>query len=324
MAEPDELTLEIARHLEVDWQYDQELLVGRCAAQAPDLGKRRQGPTLLPPERSRLLTAVGGCLWNRRGNRPLANGSESLAPYAVLVGPTGGLVSIPGTAYQLVVLLVLVMPGVVYSAVRSRLRGPTADDRDVGVRILRAMVVSAALDSLYGLILGPRLVTLAGSRNGSQTLQGFALHTRELATWAFFLLFVVPTLLACVLHGVSWRRVDRWWRWSPRRQTGYHPTPTAWDYAAPRHGGCFVRIRLSDGRFVGGWLGENAFMATYPEARDIYIDSQWRLDHDGTFLHRLDGTLGLHVSLSSADVVEWLDAPSDPVGPHSTQIDRVG
>jgi hypothetical protein len=70
-------------------------------------------------------------------------------------------VDVPGTLFQLAVLLLLVMPGVVFAAVRSRLRGPTPDDRDTGVRVLRAMMVSAALDTIYAFALGPHFVSLA-------------------------------------------------------------------------------------------------------------------------------------------------------------------
>jgi Family of unknown function (DUF6338) len=198
--------------------------------------------------------------------------------------------SIPSTAYQLAVLLVLVMPGIVYSAVRSRLRGPTPDDREVGARILRAIMVSAVLDSLYLIVVGPRLVKLVDSTDPAE-------HIREAGVWALILIFVVPAVVAFLVNGLDWdwrnRAIPR-----VRRQKGYYPTPTAWDFAAPKLGDYFVRIRLSDGRFVGGWLGAKSYLSTYPESRDMYIDRQWRIDHDdGTFLGPVEGTCGVYVPL---------------------------
>lgn len=228
--------------------------------------------------------------------------------------------SIPGTAYQLVVLLVLVMPGIVYAAARGRLRGPGPDDRDASVRVLRAMMISAALDTLYVVALGPHFLALHRDRGPRAGQQGWALHSRELAAWAFLLLFLLPALLAFVLHGLNWEPVKgSRWKHRAKRHRSYHPTPTAWDYAAPPHlGGCFVRIRLVDGRFVGGWLGDNSFVSSYPEARDIFIDRQWRLDAAGTMLRPLERTLGVYVNLEGAQLVEWVSGPQETAVDSST------
>jgi hypothetical protein len=210
--------------------------------------------------------------------------------------------SIPGTAYQLVILLVLVLPGVVYSAMARHIRGRMPEDQDVGSLVLRSMMVSAALDSAYLIAFGPRLITLARSADPAK-------YAREAGLWALLLLFVVPSIVAFVFEGFDWRPEGR--RLPKLKQLGYHPTPTAWDYAAPRHGDCFVRIRLSDGKFVGGWIGKS-FVSTYPEPRDIYIGSQWYIDQDnGRFLGRIPATRGLYVALSNVELIEWMDSAEE-------------
>jgi hypothetical protein len=87
---------------------------------------------------------------------------------------------------------------------------------------------------------------------------------------ALLLLVVIPSVLA-ILAQIRFRRS----RWPFRLAPVYHPTPTAWDRAAPERGYCFVRIWTDDGHWVGGWVGPQGFLSTYPEPREIFIDQEW-------------------------------------------------
>jgi hypothetical protein len=68
--------------------------------------------------------------------------------------------NIPGTAFQLAALFLVVMPGIVYLAVQHRFHGPTPESLQTGNRVLRAVMVSAVFDSLYLMALGPHFVWL--------------------------------------------------------------------------------------------------------------------------------------------------------------------
>lgn len=61
---------------------------------------------------------------------------------------------IPETTHQIVALIVVVLPGIVYAAVRSATRGLSRHDRGISTRLLQATVVGVVLDSLYLLLLG--------------------------------------------------------------------------------------------------------------------------------------------------------------------------
>ncbi|UQX10097.1 DUF6338 family protein [Candidatus Mycobacterium methanotrophicum] len=50
---------------------------------------------------------------------------------------------------QAVTLLLAVIPGFIYQGTRSRLRGPTPDEQEVTVRVLRALATSGFLALLY-------------------------------------------------------------------------------------------------------------------------------------------------------------------------------
>lgn len=75
-----------------------------------------------------------------------------------------------------------------------------------------------------------------------------------------------------------------------------------------------MRLRLHDGRYVGGWLGAQAFTSMHPEPRDLFIDVQWQLDVYGTFLAPTPWAHGMYVSAAEVNVIEWLAPPHAP--PH--------
>ena len=209
---------------------------------------------------------------------------------------------VPGSVFQLAAVLLLVVPGIVYAAVRRRLTGPLPDDKDFSVRLVRAVAISAVLDLVYALVAGPRILEIASRPPevpGGPS--GQLVHPRSAAALALVLLVVVPT----VLGALAQIRL-RLSRCPLGLAPVHHPVPTAWDRAAPNRGNCFVRVFTSDGHWVGGWVGPEAYVSTYPEPRDIFISVEWALDDDGAFLHAVPDSLGLFVPLSGSERVAWV------------------
>jgi Family of unknown function (DUF6338) len=205
----------------------------------------------------------------------------------------------------------------VFGTVLQRLRGPTPEDRDVGTRVLRAAAVGVGLDLVYVLTAGPTLVRQFRAADSATTHSAaFVLHPREAALWALLLVAVIPGLLSLIVHAQAvLRDAPRGLTVAERLRrvahTTYRTTPTAWDYIALKRGGCFVRIRLPEGEYIGGWVDERAFVSGYPEPRDLFIASQWALDPQGRFLHKIVGTLGFYVAIGDSVLVEWLQ-PTSP------------
>jgi len=182
-------------------------------------------------------------------------------------------VVVPGSVFQLAAVLLLVVPGIVYAAVRRRLTGPLPDDKDFSVRLVRAVAISAVLDLVYALVAGPRILKIASRPPevpGGPS--GPLVHPRSAAALALVLLVVVPTVLGALAQ-IRLRRS----RCPLGLAPVHHPVPTAWDRAAPNRGNCFVRVFTSDGHWVGGWVGPEAYVSTYPEPRDIFISVEWAL-----------------------------------------------
>lgn len=207
----------------------------------------------------------------------------------------------PSTVLQLALLVVVVLPGSVYQFMRERFRGPLPGERDLGERVLRALAASVVLDSLYAVLAGPQLLRLVSGGDGAGGWQGLLQRPRLAGLVGLLLFFAVPAAAAA---GVSW--------WQRRRlRARYGTTPTSWDHMFRSRGSCFVRARLKDGAWVGGWYGSRSYATSYPQPPALFLESAWRLNPDGSFAHRVDHSAGLHIRAEDADVLELLDVPPE-------------
>ncbi|MEV0322225.1 DUF6338 family protein [Streptomyces sp. NPDC050658] len=220
---------------------------------------------------------------------------------------------VPGTVQQLTILLILVLPGVFHQAVRERLRGGVAAEQEPQNRIVRAIAAGALLDAVYAVAAGPWLVRIL-SGGGDGPLAGVMREPRRAGIAALLLIVVVPSALA-------WAQAA----WSRRHaRARYEPTPTAWDALFRDRGSCFVRMRLKSGLWVGGWLGSRSAVSAYPQDGDLYLQAQYRMGSDGTFLGKVPGTAGVHVRASDIEVLEVLLSPSAAAADREAAADDGG
>ncbi|MGI3225060.1 DUF6338 family protein [Streptomyces sp. GTA36] len=209
----------------------------------------------------------------------------------------------PSTVVQLALLVLVVLPGVIYQFLRERFRGPVPSERDLGERVLRALAASVVLDSLYLLLAGPHLVALF--RGSGWGWEGLTERPRLTALLALALFVAVPALAAgCVSE---WQR--------RRLRAKYQSTPTAWDHTFRSRGSCFVRMRLKDGTWVGGWYGSDSYATSYPQPAELFLESAWRMNPDGSFGHRIGPSAGLYIRAGDTDVLELLHPPRQEATP---------
>lgn len=199
--------------------------------------------------------------------------------------------TVPGDVPQLLIFLIFVILGSVYQAVRSRLRGPTPDDQDVTNKLLRAIAFSAGLNALYAVFLGRWLLRFAERAPADPRLAGLV---------GFALMVGIPSLFAFT---DAWRLRRGW-----TLRATYDPTPQAWDFMFKDRESCFVRVRTKEGQWVGGWFGPNSFASSYPEPKDLYIESAYLMQPDGSFGDRQTSTLGIYIRCTEVDIVEFVGA----------------
>ncbi|MGW4030703.1 DUF6338 family protein [Streptomyces sp. NPDC004838] len=219
----------------------------------------------------------------------------------------------PSTVAQLTALLLFVLPGVTYQFLRERWRGPVTGEAQLGERILRAITASVALNGLYVVIAGPALARAwaKAERSGASAL--FAERPRVVALWALLLFLGVPAAVAAC---VSYRE-------RRHARSTYRPAPTAWDYVfghrADRGPG-FVRARLKDGTWVGGWYGSTSYASGNPHSPDLYLQWSYRMGQDGSFGALVEGSDGIYLRMEDVDILELVQAPP-PTG-EGTQGDH--
>ncbi|MET9530797.1 DUF6338 family protein [Streptomyces sp. NPDC006649] len=208
----------------------------------------------------------------------------------------------PSTVMQVMLLVLVVLPGITYQFLRERSRGPVPGERDLGERVLRAVGASLLLDALYLLVAGPQLVRWA-RESATGGWDGFGHQPRQAALLGLVLLVGVPAAAAAAVS---------WWERGRRPAVRYRSTPTAWDRMFHGRGSCFVRMRMRDGSWVGGWYGSRSFVTSYPQPPEVYLESAWLMRPDGSFVRPIAGSAGLHVRAAETDLLELLLPPSVP------------
>jgi hypothetical protein len=201
-------------------------------------------------------------------------------------------------------VLAFLVPGSVYQFVRARLRGPAPDDSSSLNRVLRALTFSAGLVTSYALLGGRPVLELVGKVQGANR-QAALEAVAPLAAWALALLFVIPSALAAlVFYLPRWGGGPKWPSWL---RLTYDPTPRAWDYAFNGISPTYVRVLTNDGRYLGGWYGDESFASSFPEPRELFVETAHQMGADGEFGAEVEGSSGLYIRCDDIRLVEFVD-----------------
>lgn len=243
---------------------------------------------------------------------PTIPGRPGELPTKPCVSPTPSMqevyVTVPSTVTQLVVLLVLVVPGFVYQAVRIRIAGRKPGDTDLPTRVLEAIVISTAFALVYLIIFGPEIRTPADAQ------ERFADSPRITAAVGVAAAFVIPSISAFVVNPklrssvpTALRRPRETYRHIRSGEwTRFDPRPSAWDVAFQEAGVGFVRVRTADGTWIAGYYGPLSYASSHPDPRNLFLELGYHVESDGTIGEVITGSAGLVVDCSNALVVELL------------------
>lgn len=213
-------------------------------------------------------------------------------------------VTVPASMTQLLILLVLIVPGFVYQGVRIRLRGRTVNEHELSVRIMHALVASTVFALFYVMAAGSSVADAGRLQDAA------AESPRGYAALGFAAAFLVPPVAALVMTGLEsagwWRPAVTWAR--PASWKRVDPTPTAWDgafqgLAGP---GCYVRVRTSDGDWFAGWFGKESYASSWPAPRSLYLELSFHVDKNGVIGTQVVGTAGAVIDCEDAVLVELL------------------
>ena len=204
----------------------------------------------------------------------------------------------PTSATGLLIILLFVVPGFVYQAVRISVRGRLPFDLDLSTRIVRAIVTSGIFGLAYLFILGEALINAAHG-----TGFGFE-HPRLGALLAFLGGIAIPAGLA-LIPAPEWAWIDTFRAKLPE-VTKYDFTPTAWDKAFQSAEECFIRVLTNDDRWIAGYYGPASYATSYPEPHQLFLEKAFEVSEDGTIGAEIEGSRGVIVDCTEIQLLQLL------------------
>jgi hypothetical protein len=80
-----------------------------------------------------------------------------------------------------------------------------------------------------------------------------------------------------------------------------HPVPTAWDWKFSCIKECWVLVTLKNETKWRGVLGENSFISSSAQERDIFIEKVFTVDKNGNWVERTSGVLITHDQIETIE-----------------------
>lgn len=174
---------------------------------------------------------------------------------------------------QALTLIIVLIPGFVYQGVKRHRVGPSLEDQDLSIRLLRALVTSVIFLVVYAIALGDFLADRFLESDPQQRYDDVWAVGLIVGGLVFFIPAVAGHVSAAYLTRkryfssadsmTFWETVRTtaepddnelsWGRALFSRDTDYSPIPTAWDFATQDIPvGSFVRVLLPDDTWLGG------------------------------------------------------------------------
>ncbi len=215
----------------------------------------------------------------------------------------------PETWTQAAVVLAVVVPGFVYQASRRHVAGPDPEHKEFGARIVYAIVGTAMFAGLYLLVFGRVIRDYV--RSPDRVLD----DVQAVGVYMVVFAIALPWLAARIWYYVA---TSEWYRDLGERVTGrlrlrrsWDPTPSAWDFAFSKGRAGWVRVRFPDGRWLGGWFGEDSYATSFPNPQELYLQVGYVVDSDGAFTNVRYAPGGLVIRCTDAVSVDFVPAETD-------------
>lgn len=230
---------------------------------------------------------------------------------------THGSSVLPDSLTALLVVVVAVLPGSVYTWAYERQASPYGVTlRD---RILRFITVSL----LFHLLLAwPEYVVYRTAIAGHGLLQ----PGRFAVLWAGLILLVaIPGGIGTILGGLyTTRNTRHGWQWirtwlPARRESqllrivlGRTPAPRAWDDLFSDRPNVYIRVRTLDSLWIAGRFARDSYAGGFPYQTDLLLEEAWSVDQETGELG--EGGLGYSVYIPAVWIA-WMEIlPEESAG----------
>lgn len=133
--------------------------------------------------------------------------------------------------------------------------------------------------------------------------------------WAWVLIgWTVVLLIAPIGWGLLFS-----WLITRRKFTGLYsllglrytdPIPRAWDYYFGQRKQGWVRITLTDGTMIGGFMGTESFASSFPSPEDLYLEIVYSVDENGVLSpDPMPNSGGIWVQGNQIKFMEFIKVP---------------
>lgn len=190
---------------------------------------------------------------------------------------------VPNTAIGLLVLLVAVMPGSVFTWAYER------QNSAYGVAFADRFLRFTAVSVLFHLLLAwPEYAVF---RVAVEDRERVATGQFAILWLGALLLVSVPAVAGTVLGGLYATRTERnGWLWvrdhvSASGETrllnvllGRTPAPRAWDNLFSERPSVYLRVRLDNDAWLAGRFADASYAGGFPHEADLYLEEGWEID----------------------------------------------
>lgn len=221
----------------------------------------------------------------------------------------------PDTVVGLLIVVVAVLPGAVYTwALERQTGGWGLNLADRTLRFISSSLIFHLLAAWPEYLLYRWALDVA---------QHHTLRVGQFAAiWAgFALLVAVPATIGTVLGGLyatrgsrsGWSKVRRWI--APGSETrllqrvlGRAPAPRGWDNFFSESPVCFLRVRTTDGTLLAGLFADKSYAAGFPQEPDLFLEQAYGVDDE---TGELTNALGYALYVPAAQIA-WMEVvPSE-------------
>jgi hypothetical protein len=109
--------------------------------------------------------------------------------------------------------------------------------------------------------------------------------------------FIFPALWPLLFIRIS--------KWMFFKKHILSPISMPWDEVFSRREALWVIVHMKDGRKIGGKYGTRSRASAFPNKRQIYLESLWRLDDNGAFREKVKRTHGAVFFEEDISIIEF-------------------
>ena len=85
----------------------------------------------------------------------------------------------------------------------------------------------------------------------------------------------------------------------------YNINPTPWDSFFSMNESKYMIVYFNNGSKIGGYYGERSFATSYPEEREIYLETEWEINDKDEFVKLISSSNGVIINCAEINYIKF-------------------